>query len=196
MVGWNYINSTSVTLKNLLGIPMTSMRGYAGLNRSNTFLLAVYEKLTGQFEDPWIEQRVLCALLEGRPVEKDVLTPRQWYFVMRRLKQQRLIKNRKIGQRLMTALTDEGRRRAMILECQKAPDHYPPGHGCVVTFDVPEGQRAARTELRDFLKLCGFRLFQRSVWVSRKAVAAIIVRFVKELKIQDWVEVIEGKALT
>lgn len=65
-----------------------------------------------------------------------------------------------------------------------------------MVFDVPEDQRDARDALRAFLKECGFRQFQQSIWVSRNEVAPIILKFVKDAKLQPWVEVLEGKILS
>lgn len=83
-----------------------------------------------------------------------------------------------------------------LKEAHNQPDHYPIGEGCIVLFDVPESERVARNMFRNFLKECGFRQLQRSVWVCRKDVADLVARFVRSNKLTPWIQVIEGRVRT
>jgi hypothetical protein len=46
---------------------------------------------------------------------------------------------------------------------------------------------------RYFLKGCGFRLVQLSVWMSDRDVAEEILKFVKQARIEKWVQVFVGE---
>lgn len=62
----------------------------------------------------------------------------------------------------------------------------------IVVFDIPEKNRAVRNILRSRLKLWGFVSWQQSVWASKKNLTNKLRGLVKELKIEDWVMVIES----
>lgn len=122
--------------------------------------------------------------------------PWEWRMVLDRLKRKKLVEEQKRGDRLIVRLTKQGRWRSELKSIKKKPDHYPVGQGCVVMFDVPESERAARRIFRHFLKECGFRQLQRSVWVCRKDVAVFVADFVKRNTLTPWIQVIEGKVRT
>lgn len=104
-------------------------RPYVGFSRGNTLLESLFARMTGSYQDPWIEEKVFYALLDGKKVNKEVLSKRQWYFVLRRLKQRKLVINKKIGDRLFVRLSDVGYEKQLIASCKKAKPHYPVGQG-------------------------------------------------------------------
>lgn len=62
----------------------------------------------------------------------------------------------------------------------------------IVVFDVPEKNRTVRDILRSRLKLWGFTPWQQSVWASKKNLTNKLRSLIQELKIEDWVLVIES----
>lgn len=108
-----------------------------------------------------------------------------------RLKKEKFVKERKIGDRLVLALTDKGKHIALrqrILQTDKIiKDRF-----CVVVFDIPESERKTRDFFRSFLKEAGFTRLQQSVWVSKKDIAEYIIDLVRLASAEKWVSVIEA----
>lgn len=167
------------------------MDRFQGVNRSNL----ITDLLNGD-SARWYEWRGVVQSLAAKNRGAVSGMPSEWRMVLYRLKRRKLLEQQKRGGRLMIRLTDRGRYRALVKALRRAPDHYRVGEGCVVLFDIPETERAARNLFRYFLKECGFRLLQRSVWVSRKNVATLVAQFVKKNKLKPWIQVIEGRIRT
>lgn len=66
----------------------------------------------------------------------------------------------------------------------------------IVIFDIPESKRLVRDLFRRNLKKWGFRHLQKSVWVSKRDVYDKLVSYIKDLKIDSWVIVIESDRLS
>jgi len=62
----------------------------------------------------------------------------------------------------------------------------------LVVFDIPESHRRVRDALRRRLKEWGFRSWQKSVWACRKPLTGALRDLVKQLRVEDWVLVIES----
>lgn len=62
----------------------------------------------------------------------------------------------------------------------------------IVVFDIPENKRSVRDILRNRLKIWGFNPWQQSVWASKKNITNKLRNLIKDLKIEDWVLVIES----
>lgn len=62
----------------------------------------------------------------------------------------------------------------------------------IVIFDIPEKHARVRDKLRRRLKEWGFNQWQKSVWASKKSVTDHLRKLVKDLKVEDWVLVIES----
>lgn len=86
-------------------------------------------------------------------------------------------------------LTQEGRNLALLIG-DNVGDWD--GRWRIVVFDIPESKRIVRDVLRKRLKRWGFEPWQKSVWASKKNVTIKLREFIKELKIEDWVLVIES----
>lgn len=62
----------------------------------------------------------------------------------------------------------------------------------IVIFDIPESNFVVRNLFRRRLKDWGFKIWQRSVWVTRSSVTKKLRKLIEKLEIQDWVAVIES----
>lgn len=62
----------------------------------------------------------------------------------------------------------------------------------IVIFDIPEQKRLVRNLFRRRLKNWEFKLWQRSVWITRKNVTDKLRKLIEKLAIKDWVAVIES----
>lgn len=107
---------------------------------------------------------------------------------MRRLEERELLKVTKEAEKYFVALTESGAVETFRLEVLNA-DLLEDGRTCQVIFDIPESQKALRNTLRDFLKLAGFIMMQRSVWISPFAAGEALAQLFKATGASQWVRV-------
>lgn len=62
----------------------------------------------------------------------------------------------------------------------------------IVIFDIPESKFVTRDLFRRRLKDWGFRMWQKSVWISKSNVTERLRKLIDKLEITDWVAVIES----
>ncbi len=105
-----------------------------------------------------------------------------------RLQDAHYVTARKIGKRLLVSLTDKGSANSLALQLRQAPV-LAEERFTVVIFDVPQTQQAARRRLRQLLRQGEFKKLQQSVGVSKRDTLSLITRFVREKKLQSWVNV-------
>ncbi len=60
----------------------------------------------------------------------------------------------------------------------------------LVIFDIPESKRMIRDQFRYLLKTTCFKKLQQSVWLSQKDVYQTIIKFSKEHRAQNWINVL------
>ncbi|MEK7496596.1 MAG: hypothetical protein AAB657_01690 [Patescibacteria group bacterium] len=103
------------------------------------------------------------------------------------LNRRKYIKINKTGDKVIISLTDKGKMAALknsLLQTKKMSDKY-----TVVIFDIPETARLARVLFRKLLKEASFKKLQQSVWISNGDARDIMIKFIKEQKIDKWVNV-------
>ena len=61
----------------------------------------------------------------------------------------------------------------------------------VVIFDIPEKFSKKRKWLRGALKILGFSMVQRSVWMGKVKIPAELIEDLRELEIAQYVEIFE-----
>ena len=62
----------------------------------------------------------------------------------------------------------------------------------IVLFDIPESKEVIRDLFRRRLKDWGFKMWQRSVWISKNNVTERLRKLIDKMEIKDWVAVIES----
>lgn len=102
------------------------------------------------------------------------------------------VETKKVDGRLAVRLTEGGWRRARLMRITRITACCDPGKYCLVVFDIPEKHRRVRDIIRGFLKECGFKQLQKSVWKCDRDVASAVASLVKDLKIEEWVTVMNG----
>lgn len=111
------------------------------------------------------------------------------YQAIQRMKKQQLIHDRKVGGRIVLALTTKGQAFAQhhAIIAQKrllSGKRY-----CLVSFDIPERERSARDALRWLFRRAEFICVHRSVWMTRKDVVDDLATLVKQLGAEKWVTI-------
>jgi virulence-associated protein VapD len=108
---------------------------------------------------------------------------------IKRLCENKYIKMRKEGDRVVMVLTKSGKLKALQAVIRNSKELYFNNKICLVSYDFPEAARSARNVFRLFLKRSGFRYLQGSVWLTKKDVSSVLKKMIRLLKINHWVEV-------
>jgi DNA-binding transcriptional regulator PaaX len=119
---------------------------------------------------------------------KNIRSEHQLKGKVRELARRRYVKLGHTNGRFVLALTNKGF-TATLADRMRQVKLQPHGWYTVVVFDIPEDQSTSRKLLRLVLRQGGFRQLQRSVWVSRGDNRAIVAAFVRQSKVQRWVNV-------
>lgn len=72
----------------------------------------------------------------------------------------------------------------------------PPDQQLMVFFDIPESLRSSRDTLRKFLKEFGFEQLQKSIWISSYEATSEIKKFLNELRISEYVQLLIVRPIT
>ncbi|MBI2552299.1 hypothetical protein HYW17_03325 [Candidatus Uhrbacteria bacterium] len=111
------------------------------------------------------------------------------------LKRRKWIETKTIGKRLVGRLTEAGWQMALRNRIRNEDKKCTSGN-CFIIFDIPESQRYIRKLLRQFIKECGFKRLQHSVWITDKDVAKPLLLLLQRRKLNRWVQIIQGHVLT
>lgn len=119
------------------------------------------------------------------PLKKSALSK-----AIARLKEKGFVESDVDEKGLILKLTDEGKQALFLSETPK--EKVWDGKWRIVIFDIPEEKRLIRSMFRRNLKKWEFKFLQKSVWISKKHVTDKLIDYVKYLKIEEWVLVIES----
>lgn len=108
---------------------------------------------------------------------------------LQRLKERKMIKIKKVANKIMIELTGRGRHQALIQLIQYKKIVLPNEKVCIVFFDIPERVRFVRKEINYLLSNSGFERIQKSVWMSVYDVVNEISVFIKLMKAEKWIRV-------
>ncbi|HAO81139.1 MAG TPA: CRISPR-associated endonuclease Cas2 [Candidatus Veblenbacteria bacterium] len=111
---------------------------------------------------------------------------------LRQLKRRHYIKTQKVGKRLMVTLTQKGSMATLAVNLQRAAMRSDKLY-TVVVFDVPQSQNTVRRQLRLLLRQGGFIKLQQSVWMSKTDTYELIAQFIKQVKLEPWVNVFRAR---
>lgn len=152
-------------------------------------LLTVLEKtVDGMVElNDLVNNPANYSVFTGRdyPLKKSALSK-----AIARLRRNGLISKEKTDtNEVILKLTDKGKTTLLLMgEAEKEWD----GKWRIVIFDIPEQKRLIRDLFRRNLKKWGFKPLQKSVWISRNLVTDKLIAYVKYLKVEEWVLIIES----
>lgn len=116
---------------------------------------------------------------------------REW---LRDLERRKLVKTKRIGEKLMVRLTAQGWQKVLRDKVKYADGKCKNGI-CFVVFDVPESERHVRDTLRAILSDCGFAMVQKSVWMTCKDVVEPLCALLQGINLQKWVRIVVGNEI-
>ena len=96
---------------------------------------------------------------------------------------------------IANVISEEGRQFLKLTELGKEAlgvEEEWDGKYRIVIWDIPENKRRLRDLIRRKLKEYNFKIWQKSVWVSKRNVTKRLRKFILELKMEKWVMVIES----
>ncbi|MDO8570161.1 MAG: hypothetical protein Q7R97_01080 [Candidatus Daviesbacteria bacterium] len=123
-----------------------------------------------------------------RPLKKSELAQ-----AFKRLREQGIVREDKVGQDLIFKLTDAG--KDLILGSETNNENWD-RKWRIVIFDIPEEKRVVRDLFRRNLKKWGFNNLQKSVWISKKDIFDKLKGYIAELGIEKWVIIIESEKIS
>jgi len=106
-----------------------------------------------------------------------------------RLRERRWVVEQREGDRVVDALTRDGKIAALEIVLRHTMRRLPAGQCLLVSFDIPEGARMARQQFRRLLKQSGFKFDHLSVWCTDKDVGTELRELVRILSIKKWVHI-------
>lgn len=110
-----------------------------------------------------------------------------------RLKKQKLVLEKKLGDRIILSLTEAGKSAAFKKAVSDINRPLPKGLYCLVTYDIPESQRPARRVIRDLLKGAGFKVQHQSLWIGTNDLYDELNEIIRRLGVQKWIDVYLAK---
>lgn len=122
-----------------------------------------------------------------RTVSKKLL-----YDSLNRLKKRGWLEEKKIQDQIYYTITKEGRIKNLLLNLKLATRSRS-SKATVIMFDIPEAKRIFRDFLRRLLLQTGFIMVQRSVFITPNVVPREFYDLLKELKLIEYIQVIEGE---
>ena len=111
--------------------------------------------------------------------------------IIKGLREKGYIDTKKHGRNLILKLTDKGKAEAVVNKILENEDWD--GVWRIVIFDIPEDMKKVRDIFRSRLKLWGFKPWQKSVWISKKALTSVLRAYIKEVGVGGWVKVVESR---
>lgn len=122
----------------------------------------------------------------------------RYSMMVRYLKNNGMMRERRVGETIKVYLTKEGRKHLATLRKERRENM--PGYGydkspgkkvVIVSYDIPEKARKHRDWLRAVLKRIGLEAMQRSVWVGKVAVPRRLVEDLALRRMTQYVEIVE-----
>lgn len=104
-----------------------------------------------------------------------------------RAQQQDLIKQKIEQDKNVVRLTEKGRRKIALFVAEKLKSDA----SLMVIFDIPEDQSSSRRKFRQVLKDWQFSQVQKSVWMTDKDYHEELIEVIKELGLDNYVELYE-----
>lgn len=122
----------------------------------------------------------------------------RYSMMVRYLREQGMLAERRSGEVLKVYITKKGRQKLARMRLERRNDK--PGYGyekspgkkvIIVTYDIPEKQRKDRDWLRAILQRIGLKAMQQSVWIGKVAIPRLLIEDIAVRRMTGFVEIIE-----
>lgn len=121
--------------------------------------------------------------------EKQFQQRQQLKRAIYKLKKQKYLEIKKVGDRVLYKLTTNGLHQALLARIKIQTKILPNNQYCLICFDIPESVRHLRRALRRILKNMQFKQLQKSIWYTDKDIFDQLTSCIKNLQASDWIKV-------
>ena len=122
----------------------------------------------------------------------------KFYALLSVLRKQGLVDKRKVNKKSLWSVTSKGLERLKVINGRKNSDlpiksytKKPSADWNLVIFDIPEKQRAKRVWLRKQLRLLGFKMLQKSVWIGKYGLSDDFIFDLRRLGILQYLHILK-----
>lgn len=122
----------------------------------------------------------------------------QFYALLSKLKKQGLVESKKSDRGIFWKVTKIGfGRLANWRENRTDYEVSSDNKLKIIAFDIPEKERRKRAWLREVLRLLGFRMLQKSLWVGKSKIPEDFLSALKRKNLIEYIHILElGKTGT
>ncbi|PIP17727.1 MAG: CRISPR-associated endonuclease Cas2 [Parcubacteria group bacterium CG23_combo_of_CG06-09_8_20_14_all_35_9] len=152
------------------------------------------------FQQPITMKKVLYREFYKEQIQfcKSKREKNRFYTTIRRLKKDKYFQIKKDGRKLKYLLTPKGKTKVLKAKGKLKREKKWDGKWRMVVFDIPEKKRKNRDIFRNGLQEFGFKMLQKSVWISPYPVLGEIEDLAKDYFVKFYinllvVESIEGE---
>ena len=116
----------------------------------------------------------------------------QFYSLLGKLKKQGLIESKKSDKGILWTITKAGLSRLMILR-EKRTDYKVESDNKlkIIAFDIPEKERRKREWLREVLRLLGFKMLQKSLWIGKNKIPEDFLADLRRKNLIEHIHILE-----
>jgi|SRR3989338_5717933 len=128
----------------------------------------------------------------------DFAQEQEFYNLLSYLKRHGLIEKKNNGNRTFWKITADGLNKLLKIK-EKALDYESQSDGKlkIIVFDVPEEYKKKRRWLREALKILGFKMLQKSVWIGKNKIPEQFLFDLRQKQILQYIHIMEvGKTGT
>lgn len=116
----------------------------------------------------------------------------QFYSLLNSLKRQGLIEKKKSKKGVIWKITSAGLQKLKLFKERKIEyDIIQDNKLKIIAYDIPEREKKKREWLREVLRMLGFRMLQRSLWIGKNKVPERFLKDLREKNIINYVDIFE-----
>lgn len=116
----------------------------------------------------------------------------QFYALLNHLKRQGLVVKQGSEKGMIWKITSAGLQRLKLFkENRKEYDMIPDDKLKIIAYDIPERKKQKRAWLREVLKLFGFHMLQKSLWIGKRGIPENFLLDLRKKEIVSYVHIFE-----
>lgn len=153
---------------------------------------SITEDILGRFYASPLSFSQLRRQMYGFIPHMKQLSDKQLYNTIDRVRKQGWLEKKVVEDKIFYSITAKGRVKQLVFKLRTSQKQKGE-QSTILIFDIPEEKRSSRNFLRRLLKQMKFTSIQKSVLVAPYILPQEFYDLLKELKLLDFVKVIEGR---
>ncbi len=116
----------------------------------------------------------------------------RFYALLHKLKKQGLVDKHKAQNGNLWKITASGLSKLRMFKSRKINYAQAEDNSFkIIVFDIPEKERNKRNWLREILKLLGFKMLQKSVWIGKKKIPEQFLTDLRKKQLLSYIHILE-----